>query len=232
MRDVLALQAEVARAIAREIRVKLTAVDQARVAEVYPVEPDAYEAYLRAVITGTGVTQKGSEKLSSTSSRRLPKIAPMPCLLRPGRLPIRTQLAVLCLARRWLPQGEGIGPASTRSESQPSRSHASLAWATLLYDHDFLVAERGFEGCIELNPRYAPAHHWLGLCLGVTGRLKRATRSSNGPFVWILTHHEPDAGFVLFLARRYDQAKEQFERVLELDPILPKRTGARRCGPP
>src|SRR5437868_5921530 len=47
LRDVLALQSEVAQAIAREIRVKLTAIDQARVAEVHPVQPDAYEAYLR-----------------------------------------------------------------------------------------------------------------------------------------------------------------------------------------
>src|SRR5438445_10722148 len=47
LRDVLALQAEVAQAIAREIRVKLTPGDQARFAEVRAVDPDAYEAYLR-----------------------------------------------------------------------------------------------------------------------------------------------------------------------------------------
>src|SRR6266481_3895169 len=47
LRDVLTLQAEVAQAIAREIRVKLTPVDQARFAEVRAVDPDAYEAYLR-----------------------------------------------------------------------------------------------------------------------------------------------------------------------------------------
>src|SRR2546427_1574601 len=47
LRDVLALQAEVAQAIAREIRVKLTPLDQARFAEVRAVDPDAYEAYLR-----------------------------------------------------------------------------------------------------------------------------------------------------------------------------------------
>src|SRR2546425_10750919 len=47
LRYVLTLQAEVAQAIAREIRVKLTPVDQARFAEVRAVDPDAYEAYLR-----------------------------------------------------------------------------------------------------------------------------------------------------------------------------------------
>src|SRR3989441_8155769 len=47
LRDVLALQAEVAQSIGREIRIKITAADQARIAEVHPVEPDAYEAYLK-----------------------------------------------------------------------------------------------------------------------------------------------------------------------------------------
>src|SRR5437660_1850453 len=47
LRNVLALQTEVAQAIAREIRVKLTPLDQARFAEVRAVDPDAYEAYLR-----------------------------------------------------------------------------------------------------------------------------------------------------------------------------------------
>src|SRR6266853_5273233 len=49
LRDVLALQSEVAQAIAREIRVKLTPVDQARFAEARPVDPEAYEAYLKGL---------------------------------------------------------------------------------------------------------------------------------------------------------------------------------------
>src|SRR2546427_10115363 len=47
LRAVLALQAEVAQAIAREIRVKLTPVDEARLAKSHPVNPEAYEAYLK-----------------------------------------------------------------------------------------------------------------------------------------------------------------------------------------
>ena len=47
LRDVLALQSDVAQAIAREVQVKLTPVDRAHFAEVPTVEPDAYEAYLK-----------------------------------------------------------------------------------------------------------------------------------------------------------------------------------------
>src|SRR2546425_2436627 len=48
LRDVLTLQAEVTQAIAREIRVKLTPVDEARLAKSHPVNPEAYEAYLKS----------------------------------------------------------------------------------------------------------------------------------------------------------------------------------------
>src|SRR5437762_736951 len=47
LRNVLALQSELAQAIAQEIRVKLTPLDQARFADAPAVDPDAYEAYLK-----------------------------------------------------------------------------------------------------------------------------------------------------------------------------------------
>ena len=47
LRDVLSLQSEIAQSIAREISVKLTPQEMAQLAEVRPVDPDAYEAYLK-----------------------------------------------------------------------------------------------------------------------------------------------------------------------------------------
>jgi hypothetical protein len=47
LRDILALQSEVAEAIAQEVQVKLTPQEQARFAATRPVDPEAYEAFLR-----------------------------------------------------------------------------------------------------------------------------------------------------------------------------------------
>jgi len=47
LHDVLRLQSELAEAIAREIRVKVTAIDRARFSEPRPVDPETYEAYLK-----------------------------------------------------------------------------------------------------------------------------------------------------------------------------------------
>lgn len=47
LRDVLALQDEVARAIAREIKIKLTPQDQTRLATARQINPETYELYPR-----------------------------------------------------------------------------------------------------------------------------------------------------------------------------------------
>src|SRR5262249_39466681 len=100
-------------------------------------------------------------------------------------------------------------------------AHASLAFATMLYDYDFIRAEREFERAIELNPRYATAHQWFGALLGWMGRheesiteLKRASRLDPHSIV------NQNLGYFYFSTRRYDQAIEQFEKALELDPGL------------
>src|SRR2546430_512597 len=47
LRDVLHLQAEVAEAIAKQVQVKLTPQERAHLAQTQPVNPEAYEAYLK-----------------------------------------------------------------------------------------------------------------------------------------------------------------------------------------
>jgi len=59
LRDVLALQSEVARAIANEIRLKLTPQEQTRLASARPVNPAAHEAYLRGRYHWNKVTDEG-----------------------------------------------------------------------------------------------------------------------------------------------------------------------------
>src|SRR5436305_1721673 len=47
LRDVLDLHAELAQSIARQVQVKLTPQEQAQLAQSRPVNPEAYEAYLK-----------------------------------------------------------------------------------------------------------------------------------------------------------------------------------------
>jgi tetratricopeptide (TPR) repeat protein len=222
LRNALALQSEVAQAIAREIRVKLAPVDQARFAEVHPVDPEAYEAYLKGRYHWNRRSAEGLGKAIQYFQQAIAKDPTYPA----AYAGLADCLSILGWWSYVSPDdgcGKAKGLAQKALEIDPSsaEAHASLAWATMLYDHNFALAEKEFERSIELNPRYATGHQWFGLYLALMGRyeegyteLKRATRLDPHPIV------NQSLGFVFFFAGQYDQAIEQFEKALELDPGL------------
>jgi len=73
LRDVLAPPGRTRQAIAREVQAKLTPQERAHFAQVHPVDPEAYEAILRVVITGTDAAEKDLESCPIFPAKRLPK---------------------------------------------------------------------------------------------------------------------------------------------------------------
>jgi len=221
LRDVLALQSEVARAIAREIRVKLTPQEQAQFAQAHPVDPEAYEAYL-----------KGRYHWNRRSGESLPKAVQF---FQQAIAEDQTYAAAyagladcLSILGWWgfIPPDEGCGKAkglaqkALEMDTSLAEAHTSLAWATIHYDYDFITAKKEYEHAIELNPRYATAHQWFGLNLAMMGRYeegvneaKRAVRLE--PHSVIISG---SLGMVYWCARRYDQQIDQLENTLDLDP--------------
>ena len=62
LRDILTLQSEVARAVAEEIKIKLTPQEQARLGRARPVNPAAHEAYLKGRYYWNKYTEEGFRK--------------------------------------------------------------------------------------------------------------------------------------------------------------------------
>ena len=218
--DVLALQSELARAIASEIRVKLTPLDYARLSGAHPVKPAAYEAYLngryhwnRRNAEGLGKAIQYLEQAIAEDATYAPAYAGLAdCLATLGFWGFVSADEGCGKAKKLALQALEIDPAL-------AEAHASLAWATMLYDYDFPTAESEFERSIELNPRYATAHQWFGVSLAMMGRheegfteLKRAVRLDPLSSIILST-----LGFVCWCARRYEQAIEYYEKALHLD---------------
>jgi tetratricopeptide (TPR) repeat protein len=99
-------------------------------------------------------------------------------------------------------------------------AHTSLAWASFLFDWNWSVTDKEFERAIELNPNYPTAHFWRGVYLSSMGRISEALVEMHRaqeldplslPVVAI-------GGWIFCLAREYDQAVEQSQKALIMDP--------------
>jgi serine/threonine-protein kinase len=111
-----------------------------------------------------------------------------------------------------------------------AEAHTALGWYLSTYEYDWTGGERNFRRAIELNPKYATAHQWLGELLAMIKRFdegqaetKRALEAD--PLSPVISFN---IGWQLFLARRYDDALREYERTATLYPEF-KLTAAGLC---
>ena len=219
LRDVLALQSELAQAIAREVQVKLTPFDHARLGLAHPLAPEAYDAYLKGRYHWNHrpaelpkAIRFFQDAIAKDSTYVAAYAGLADCLSS-------THAWGLVPASEGSVKAKGLAQKAVEMDRSSAEAHSSLAYATM-YHYDFSAAEREFELAIELNPRYIPARQLFGWYLGATGRYeesyteyRRAIRLD--PLSSIINAM---FGFAYLYARRYDQAVEQFLKTLKLDP--------------
>jgi TolB-like protein/DNA-binding winged helix-turn-helix (wHTH) protein len=76
-KDILGVEDEVAKAVAQEIRLRLTSQQQARLAQSHPVNPEAFDAYLQGYYFFERNTDKDTDMRPSTTKGQLSLILPM-----------------------------------------------------------------------------------------------------------------------------------------------------------
>jgi TolB-like protein/DNA-binding winged helix-turn-helix (wHTH) protein/Tfp pilus assembly protein PilF len=223
LRDVLAVQDEVARRIAQEIRTTLTPEEKAQLTGQRQVNPEAYEAYLRGRYFWNKRTEEAVRKAIPYFEQSMSKDPNYP-LAYDG-------LADCWLSLGWygylspketFPQAKAAAMKALELDATLGEAHTSLAFASMNYDWDWSAAEREFRKAIELNPNYANAHHWYADYLSAVGRHEQAVTESKraleldslSPIInaWL--------GWRYFFARQYDLAIEQYQKTLEMDPTF------------
>jgi len=111
--------------------------------------------------------------------------------------------------------------AATRAlaiDEKLGEAHASLAFILTNYYWEWAEAEKQFKRAIELSPNYAMAHNWYSQYLAFMGRPDEAIREARRAQELDPLSLFNNPGFVLFLARQYDQAIAAARETLELDP--------------
>jgi len=222
LQDVLTLQSEVARAIAAQIEVKLSAPEQARLTRARTVDPAAHEAYLRgrhfwykrtpdAVRRGLESFQRAIE-LDPAYASAWAGVADSYLVDGGSYLGVAAEQAY-GLARE-------AAQKAVELDDDLAEAHTSLAGVLDDFDWAWEAAEREYLRAIELNPNYVTARNWYADHLVRMGRHDEAVheaRRAQAIDPLSLTSNFILA-WVLFFARRYDEAIEQAHKTLELDP--------------
>lgn len=101
-------------------------------------------------------------------------------------------------------------------------ARTSLGLIRFQYDWDWPAAEAEFKRAIEINPSYAPAHHFYADLLKATARFEEAVvqieqAQALDPLSLAIN---TGVGHVYYLSRQYDRAIEQYQRAVDLDPAF------------
>ena len=219
LHDILALQSDVAKTIAREIRVKLTPQEQARLGETRPVITEAYQLYLKGRYHWNRRTEESARKGLGYFEQAIQK--------DPAYAPAYAGLAdsfIALLDHENLPPKEALSKAKEAARKaldldETAEAHTSLAHASI-HDWDWVAADRESQRAVQLNPRDASARLYRAVYLGATGRLEDAIAEDRqaleiDPLSLIINSH---LGDLLSRAGRLDQGIAQLRRTLELDP--------------
>jgi TolB-like protein/Tfp pilus assembly protein PilF len=219
LRDVLALQGDVARDITSKVQVKLTSQEHARLSGNQPVNPEAYEAYLKGryyMVKWTAESTKLAVEYFDQAIEKDPQYA----LAYAG--------LAECYATVWAPElgSEHVSKAETAAtkaleiDDSVGEAHAALAVIRYLHAWDWSGAEAEFRKALALSPNDPDAHHWYSHFLLTMGRIEESRIESQRYLQ--LDPLSPAAhlhmGLHYLFARQYDKAIEWEQKTLQMEP--------------
>ena len=219
LRDALTLQAEVCRGIALAIRAKLTPEQNARLTANRPVNPQAYEAYLRGVYGG----EPGKAEAYLTQAIQLDASFAPPYVALAGRSYLSNYFTAIP-PRDNYPKVKEYAQKALSLDPALAEAHYYLALVNHEYDWDFVEAEKEFKRALELNPNASEIRHLYShflLCMGrpeeslSEDRRAEETDPADAELIACLTWHSAATG-------RHDEAEEVGQRALQMGSSYPR----------
>jgi TolB-like protein/DNA-binding winged helix-turn-helix (wHTH) protein/Flp pilus assembly protein TadD len=223
LKDTLALQNQVARAIADQIRINLNPQEQAALKSAKVVNPEAYQAYLKgryfwnkrtpdALKVALAYFNQAIDE-DPTYAQAYSGLADTYALLGDWQYGVMTP-------KEALPKAKAAAIKALELDSTLSEAHNSLAFCFDAFDWDLESAGKEFQRAIELNPGYATAHHWYAWHLSLLGQYNQAIEEmrkakSLDPLSLIIN---ADLAELLVIAHFYDESIIQSRKTIEMDP--------------
>jgi|SRR5215472_15455494 len=223
LRDTLALQNQVAHAIADQIRISLNPQEEAALKSIKVVNPEAYVSYLKGRYfwnKRTADALKAAVAYFNQAIEEDPKYARAYSGLADTYALLGDWQYAVMAPKEALPKAKAAAIKALELDSTLGEAHNSLAFCLDGFDWDFESAEKEFRRAIELNPGYATAHHWYAWHLALVGRNTEAivemrNAQNLDPLSLIIN---ADLAELLVIAHFYDESIQQSRKTVEMDP--------------
>lgn len=218
--DILALQGDVATAIARSIQVELTSSEQSELVRNRAVVPEAYEEYLKGRYELAKRTEPGYmaavEHFQAAMDRDKTFAAAYASLaesyLQLSNYDLRSPAEML-------PKAKAAAMRALELDDNLAEAHTMLA-AIRFYGLETQGVESEYKRAVSLNPGYAQGLHWYALFLAAQGEKEAASTE-----IRLARDIDPrsaiinaNVGWVYYLAGDYDRTIEAEKVTLKLDP--------------
>jgi TolB-like protein/DNA-binding winged helix-turn-helix (wHTH) protein/Flp pilus assembly protein TadD len=223
LRDTLALQSQVARAIADQIRINLNPQEQAALKTARVVNPEAYESYLKGRYFWNKRTADGLKVALAYFNQAIeedPQYARAYSGLADTYALLGDWQYAVMTPKEALPKAKAAAVRALELDSALGEAHNSLAFCLDGFDWNFESAGEEFRRAIELNPGYATAYHWYAWHLSLLGRYEEAIaemrKAQNlDPLSLIIS---ADLAELLVIAHQYDESILESRKTIEMDP--------------
>jgi serine/threonine-protein kinase len=222
MADVFDVQDEITLAIVDALKIELLVGDETAVKKKHTANVDAYHLYLKGRYYWNRSTTEAFKKAIDHFEMAI-DIDPTYALAYAGMADAYASLgdaghSAISPKEAFSSARKAVQEALALDDGL-AEAHASLGHLEM---HEFAwpEAQRAFKRAIQLNPNYAMAYHFYAFSFAAAGRLEEAiaTLEQGVELDPVSLGIATDLGVLLYFARRYDQAEEQYHKVLDMDP--------------
>ncbi len=223
LKNVFAIQDEISQAIASALQVEILGEEIAPMVKFHTENLEAYDQYLLGRYHWNKRTVGGDELMTAIAYfEQAIALEPNYALaysgladaynLVPSKDPSVKSTDVRENAEEAAKKAIALGP-------DLAEAHVSYGLTRQAYHFDYKGAETAFLRAIELNPKYAPAHHMYAELLLNLGRFDEALaeRRKLAELEPLSINNIGMLGYTLQSSRQYNAAILQFQRILELD---------------
>jgi serine/threonine protein kinase/Tfp pilus assembly protein PilF len=222
--DIFVIQDEISNEISGKLRLQLSRAQKKRLTRRHTEDPEAYRVYLKGRHHWNRWTEEGFYKAIEYFQQAIDK-DPAYALAYAG-------LADCYVLLGWnsylppkdaFPKGKAAALRALQFDPNLSEAHTPLAAVLWLHDWQWQEAQKEFKRSLELNPTYPTANHWYAEYVMTMGRQVEAIAQMRNsqtldPLSLIIN---VAIGWAYYMARRYDEAREQLLQTIELDPNYP-----------